>query len=122
MKICIPTVGNKGLEDIVNDHFGGSSYYTVIDDTNSDVNIITNDQNREHGNCSPAELIVNSGAKALICKGMGRRAFDLFSNYNIDVYLCNTTLVKDTIEMLKNNKLPRMSENDGCAGHQHHNC
>lgn len=124
MKICIPTMGNKGLEDTVNEHFGRSSYYTVIDTDTNDINVISSAENKTHGTCSPVELILDSGAEALICKGIGMKAMNFFSNSNISVYTCNANLVKNALEMFQNNKLVKMNPEDGCASGHHHkdNC
>lgn len=119
MKVCIPTIGNKGLDDTINDHFGRSPFYMVIDIDTNEVNFITQEENKTHGSCSPVDLILKSGADALICKGMGRKAINYFSEANVEVYISDTGSVKESIEKLKNGTLSKMNINDGCAGHHH---
>lgn len=40
MKICIPTLGEKGLDEQVSEHFGSAPYFTIIDLESNGVEII----------------------------------------------------------------------------------
>ncbi|MFZ2070254.1 MAG: NifB/NifX family molybdenum-iron cluster-binding protein [Halobacteriota archaeon] len=31
MRICIPTLGNGGLDDLVSEHFGRAPAFTIVD-------------------------------------------------------------------------------------------
>ena len=42
MKICIPTMGQKGLDEYVGEHFGRVPTYTIIDLENNSVKAISN--------------------------------------------------------------------------------
>lgn len=42
MKLCIPTLGNGGLEDLVSEHFGRAPTFTVVDMANNEVKVAEN--------------------------------------------------------------------------------
>jgi predicted Fe-Mo cluster-binding NifX family protein len=117
MKICIPTTSDKGLDDYVNDHFGSSPFYTLINTDSNDVEILSNLDDKTHGSCSPASLLAEKGTNVMICKGMGRRAISFFSQSNIEVYICDNGKVSNIVDMYKNNQLRKMNLDDGCQGH-----
>ncbi|MFO7677002.1 MAG: NifB/NifX family molybdenum-iron cluster-binding protein, partial [Thermoplasmatota archaeon] len=42
MKICVPTMGNKGLEENIGEHFGRVPTYTIVDVENNKVKVVQN--------------------------------------------------------------------------------
>jgi predicted Fe-Mo cluster-binding NifX family protein len=46
MKLCIPTLGNGGLDDVVSEHFGRAPTFTVEDMENNEVKIVQKTVNR----------------------------------------------------------------------------
>lgn len=122
MKICIPTQSNKGFNDTVNDHFGSSAYFTIINTDNNTVEIIENNNAHEnHGTCFPLQSLSNKGINLFICKGMGKRAVLMMNSENIQVYFAdNTSNVKDLVDTYKKGLLKPISIEDACGGHDCH--
>ena len=124
MKICIPTVGNNGLDDTIGEHFGRVPTYTIINLDNDEVKVIPNTSQHTGGIGYPPEIMAKEGVNVMVCRGLGRRAISMFEEFGIDVYIGATGTVKDAIEDFKQGRLQKASESDACGRHafrdQHH--
>jgi predicted Fe-Mo cluster-binding NifX family protein len=117
MKICIPTIGNKGMDDVVGEHFGRVPTYTVVDLDKNEVKIVPNTSHHMGGHGDPPEIMLKEGVNVMICQGLGRRAIDMFEGFGIDVYIGAYGTVKDAVDAFKQGKLQKASESDGCGKH-----
>lgn len=121
MKICIPTLGEKGFDERVSEHFGSAPYFTIVDLESNGVEIINNhNQHHSHGQCHPLGSLTGKGINGVVCGGMGRRAIELLNADGIKVYLGNGSIVKTIVEEYKNGSLKELSAEDACAGHGCH--
>ena len=124
MKICIPTVGNNGLDDTIGEHFGRVPTYTIINLDNDEVKVIPNTSQHTGGIGYPPEIMAKEGVNVMVCRGLGRRAISMFEEFGIDVYIGANGTVKDAIEDFKQGRLQKASESDSCGRHafrdQHH--
>lgn len=119
MKVCIPTLGEGGMEDNVGEHFGKVPTYTIVDLETGEVKVIENSSIHMGGELYPPEIMAREGVDVMLCRGIGRRALGMFKDFNIDVYLGAEGTVKDAIEMFKQGKLRKADLMDGCSGHEH---
>lgn len=117
MKIGIPSMGEKGLDEEVGEHFGRVPTYTIVDLTTQDVKVITNTSNHMGGEGYPPEILKREGVGAMVCKGLGRRAISLFEQMGIDVYIGAYGSVRDTVEAFKQGRVQLASMTDGCQQH-----
>jgi len=117
MKICVPTEGEKGLENIVGEHFGRVPTYTIVDLETNNVKVIPNTSHHMGGQGQPPEIMAKEGVNIMICKGLGRRAIMLFEQLGIEVYIGATGNVKDAIDAYKNGKLKKATMTDSCERH-----
>jgi predicted Fe-Mo cluster-binding NifX family protein len=130
MKICIPTNGDKGLDDSVGEHFGRVPTYTIIDIDTNEVKVIPNVSHHMGGQGYPPELLSREGVNVMVCRGLGRRAISMFEEIGIDVYIGASGSVKDAVDAFKQGKLQRAGIGDACGQHafrdqhhhQHDNC
>ena len=124
MKICIPTVGDKGLEDIVGEHFGRVPTYTIINLETNEVKVVPNTSHHMGGEGNPPEIMAREGVNAMVCRGLGRRAIALFEELGIEVYIGASGTVKDAVLAYKEGKLQKADMSDACGQHafrdQHH--
>ena len=124
MKICIPTMGNKGLDDFVGEHFGRVPTYTIVDLDTNEVKVVENTSQHMGGVGYPPEIMTQEGVKALVCRGLGRRAISMFDEAGIDVYIGASGTVKDAISAFRQGQLQKASIEDACGRHafrdQHH--
>ena len=117
MKICIPTVGNNGLDDTIGEHFGRVPTYTIINLDNDEVKVIPNTSQHTGGIGYPPEIMAKEGVNVMVCRGLGRRAISMFEEFGIDVYIGATGTVKDAIEDFKQGRLQKASKSDACGRH-----
>jgi len=117
VKICIPTMGENGLDDFVGEHFGRVSHYTIVDLDTDEVKVIPNTSHHMGGKEYPPELMAQEGANIMVCQGLGRRAIGMFKEFGIDVYVGASGLVRDAITAFKQGRLRKAGIDDACGRH-----
>ncbi len=124
MKICIPTIGNKGLDEFVGEHFGRVPTYTIVNLDTDEIKVIPNTSEHMGGIGYPPEIMAREGVDILVCRGLGRRAINMFEENGIDVYIGASGTVKDAISAFQQGHLQKASIGDACGKHafrdQHH--
>ncbi len=117
MRVCIPTMSNKGLDDTVGEHFGRVPTYTIVDSETNAVNVVENTSDHMGGQGHPPEIIKQAGADVMLCGGLGRRAIARFAEQQIEVFVGAVGTVAEAIEMWKAGKLTLADENTACRQH-----
>ena len=124
MKICIPTMGENGLDNLVGEHFGRVPTYTIVDLDTNEVKVIPNTSEHGGGQGYPPEIMAREGVNVMICQGLGRRAISMFEQMGIDVYIGASGTVKDVVEAFKQEKLQKANADNACGQHafrdEHH--
>lgn len=124
MKVCIPTMGDSGLDDVVGEHFGRVPTYTIVDLETNDVKVVQNTSEHMGGIGYPPEIMAREGVHVLVCQGLGRRAISMFAETGIDVYIGASGTVKDAIAAFRQGLLQKAGADDACGRHafrdQHH--
>jgi len=87
MKICIPTMGKRGLDDSVGEHFGRVPTYTIVDLETDEVKVVPNVSHHMGGQGDPPEIMAREGVNVMVCQGLGRRAISMFEGFGITVYI-----------------------------------
>ena len=117
MKICIPTIGENGLDNTIGEHFGRVPTYTIVDLDTNEVKVIPNTSEHMGGQGYPPEIMAREGVNAMVCRGLGRRAIMMFEELGIDVYIGASGTVKDAIEAFKQDSLQKANINNACGQH-----
>ena len=117
MKICIPTMGDKGLEENVGEHFGRVPTYTIVNLENNEVKVIPNVSHHMGGQGYPPEIMSKEGVNIMVCRGLGRRAISMFDEMGIEVYIGASGKVKDAVNSFKQGKLQKAGADDACGQH-----
>ena len=117
MKIAIPTNGERGLDEQVGEHFGRVSTYTIMDDDTGEVETIKNTSHHMGGQGYPPEILADAGVGVLLCRGLGRRAIQMFTEREIMVYCEASGTVKDALEQWRNGSLISATEDTACTQH-----
>jgi predicted Fe-Mo cluster-binding NifX family protein len=110
-------MGDRGLDESVGEHFGRVPTYTIVDTETQEVNIIENTSEHMGGRGYPPEIIVKTGAEAMICSGLGRRAVMMFEELGIMVYVGAFGTVRDAILMWKEGRLETATDENACRQH-----
>ena len=124
MRICIPTLGENGLDNLVGEHFGRVPTYTIVDLDTNEVKVISNTSEHMGGRGYPPEIMAKEGVNAMVCQGLGRRAISMFEQMGIDVFIGASGTVRDVIKAFKQGILQKASQGDACGQHtfrdEHH--
>ncbi|MDG6218164.1 MAG: NifB/NifX family molybdenum-iron cluster-binding protein [Candidatus Thermoplasmatota archaeon] len=127
MKICIPTMGNKGLDDSVGEHFGRVPTYTVVDLDTDEVKVVENTSEHMGGFGYPPEIMAREGVNIMVCQGLGRRAISMFDQKGIEVYIGASGTVRDAISDFRQGRLQKVAGVEDACGrhafrdhHEHH--
>ena len=125
MKVCIPAMGDNGLEDSVGEHFGRVPFYTLLDTETEKVEVLRNTSEHMGGQGYPPEILARAGVEVMLCGGLGGRAIRMFEDFGIMVYIGAYGKIKDSIDMWKNDKLPAATDENACkqhafGKHEHH--
>ena len=105
MKICIPTMGESGLDDSVGEHFGRVPTYTIVDLDTDEVKVVSNVSHHMGGHGNPSEIMAREGVNVMICQGLGRRAISMFEELGIEVYIGAVGTVRDAAAAFKLGRL-----------------
>jgi len=117
MKVCIPTMGNKGLDEQIGEHFGRVPAFTIVDTETNEVEVIPNTSHHMGGSGYPPELMQKKGVDIMLCSNLGHRAIGMFEEFGIEVYIGAYGTVKDTIRMWENNMLQMATDKNACKQH-----
>ena len=124
MRVTVPTTGDKGLKEIVNDHIGMAPTYTIVDTDSGEVRTVENTSNHRGGVGMPPEVIAKAGTDVVLCQTLGQRAIDLFRGFGIKVHIGAEGSVEDAIKAWEAGQLPEADEHTdcghGCSGHHEH--
>jgi predicted Fe-Mo cluster-binding NifX family protein len=117
MKVCIPTIGEKGLDDSIGEHFGRVPTYTIVDLETDEVIVIPNTSHHMGGQGDPPEIMAKEGVNVMICQGLGRRAISLFESLCIEVYIGASGTVREAITMFQQGMLQKATLDNACGKH-----
>jgi predicted Fe-Mo cluster-binding NifX family protein len=120
MLVCIPTLGNAGVDDRMSDHFGSAPFFTLYDSSSEQITVLPN-QNLHHGHgmCHPMNQLATHKVESVVCGGMGYRAIEALTSAGVKVYQTPSISVKDVIEKIKNDSLKLVDPANACGGHGH---
>ncbi len=121
MRVTVPTNGDRGMEEQVNDHIGMAPTYTIVDTETGEVRSVENTSNHRGGVGMPPEVIARAGTDVVLCQTLGQRAIDLFRGFGIKVHIGAEGTVEDAIRAWEAGQLPEADNETecghGCGGH-----
>jgi predicted Fe-Mo cluster-binding NifX family protein len=118
MKICIPTADDSGTDSRLYDHFGSAPFFAMADTESGQVDVIPNTgQHHGHGHCKPIAHIDVDRTDAVVCQGMGKRAFASLRKGGMEVWITSANTVRDAIAEVRTGKLEKLSVDTACGGH-----
>lgn len=120
MKICIPTVDDRGLESTVAGHFGSAPFFATVDTDSGRLEVERNpDRHHHHRSCHHGASLEVRGIDAVVCTGMGRRALSDLLDAGIEVLAPGQGTVAEIIEAVRAGKTRRLTLDDACGGGRH---
>lgn len=120
MRLCIPTLDDCGLEARLSAHLGSAPYFTLIDSATGDVKVLANLYGQhESGNCWTADALQGYGVEAVVCRGMGRRAFGRLRDMGVPVYVSDDDDAAAALHGFRLGRLRRLTSEGACHGGRH---
>jgi len=119
MKICVPTMGEAGMEEAICQHFGRAPTFTIVDTDSGKITVLPNVSEHMGGTGLPTETIFAAGVQLMIVGGLGPKAVAMFNEGGVDVFVGATGTVKDAIDDWRANMLSRAIVDNACQDHQH---
>lgn len=119
MKICIPTMGEAGMQEAVCQHFGRAPTFTVVDLDSGKITVLKNVSEHMGGTGLPTETIFAEGVQVMIVGGLGPKAVAMFNQGGVDVFVGAVGTVKDAIDDWRADMLSRADVDNACKDHKH---
>jgi len=119
-RVCVPTAGPGGLDDVVGEHFGRVPTYTIYDSDSGAVEVVDNTSEHAGGKGLPADILSSLGIDVLLCSGLGRRAIGILNANGVEVCIGQSGTARDAIEAWKGGRLSSASDDDACQQHAFH--
>ncbi len=120
MRLCIPTLDDRGLDARPSEHFGSAPFFTLVNIETEEVVVISNgDRHHAHGQCDPLEHLTEQSVDLLVCQGLGRRALTRLSERGIPVFITRKPTVSAILAAHREGHLTRMTTEEACHGGGH---
>jgi predicted Fe-Mo cluster-binding NifX family protein len=119
MKICFAVEKDQGINSAVYGHFGSAPAFLMVDTESGSVATVGNrDMIHAHGACNPIMAIGGQSVDAVVVGGIGAGALNRLNGEGIQVYAARAETVSQNVDLLKEGKLPVLTLQHSCAGHQ----
>ncbi len=123
MKVGFAVQGNEGVESKVYGHFGSAPAFIIVDTEGKEVVTVNNrDLDHVHGACNPIKALDGKSVEAMVVGGIGAGAISGLNAQGIKVYQSIAETVRQNLDLLKDGKLPLLSLQNACQGHQSGEC
>lgn len=108
MKIAIP-VDEKSENASMGDRFGRAPYYCICETETNNLEIVENPAANARGGAGiqAVEFLVRQGITAVVVPSLGPNAQRVLKSSNIEIYQGEKKPVKELLEKLKKNELPK---------------
>ncbi|WP_300456115.1 NifB/NifX family molybdenum-iron cluster-binding protein [Desulfobacula sp.] len=130
MKIAFPVKENKGLESIIDDHFGVAEKFLIVDLETREVELIGNQKlSGEGSTCKTGLFKQEDNVDAVVTKCMGDGSQRSLASSDIKVYQALKDTVLENLELLEKDELKmfhmfdfcqtKKNKKEGGCGHHH---
>lgn len=118
MKVAFPTQESNGLNSIVFDHFGSAKIFVIVETNDGSIDTVFNQNlNHQHGHCQPMVALGGNHIDAVVVGGIGRGALRKLNAEGKKVFRAAEGSVKENLELIQSNKLPEITLDQTCTGH-----
>jgi predicted Fe-Mo cluster-binding NifX family protein len=123
MKVCFAVEKDDGINSAVYGHFGSAPVFIMVDIEKESVSTVGNrDLHHVHGACNPIQAIGGQAVDAVVVGGIGAGAISGLNAQGIQVFQSQAETVRQNLDLLKDGKLPLLSLQNACKGHQGGDC
>jgi predicted Fe-Mo cluster-binding NifX family protein len=119
VKVSIPVMGDKGMDELVAGHFGKSIGYVIFDTESRQLVTIKNTSEHQGGVGYPPEILSKNGVNVVICGSLGPKAIEMLDSFNIKVYVGASGSVRNALSSWERGELMPASLDNACKDHSH---
>ena len=102
MKICIPTIDDRGFDSTVSDHFGRAPFFAMVDLAGGEPRFVPNPACHQHaGSCHHAPLLKAHHVDAAVGRGIGRGAAAGLGAAGIAVLVAGSSTVSGVLDEVR---------------------
>jgi predicted Fe-Mo cluster-binding NifX family protein len=118
MKICFPVIENVGLESPVYEHFGSAPLFVVVNtETRQATTLQNNDQQHQHGACSPLKALGSDQFDGIVVSGIGGGALNGLHRMGLKVFQASAGTIGANVDLFLQGSLPEFLPRQTCGGH-----
>ena len=118
MKLCFPVRSDEGIESLVNDHFGSTPLFLIVDTDTGGIEMVNNGNlHHGHGMCQPLKALGGQKIDAIVVGGLGLGTLQKLSAMGVEVYRAAASSVKVNMELFGQGRLAKITPDNACAGH-----
>jgi len=133
--ICLPVIGDDGLDSKMSKHFGRAPYHLLVDTETGETELLIklltgqgmaqchgegqgagvgccSEVSHEHGKCQPVEPLLERKVGAVLCQGFGRGAYQKMKRNGISVWITKAGTVKEALQDWRDGKLVPMLDRE----------
>lgn len=119
MKLCFAVEKDNGIESTVYGHFGSAPAFVIVDTEKENATSVANsDMHHTHGACNPFKAIGGQQVDAVVVGGIGAGALMKLNAEGVKVFRAAEPSVKANVALFNSGKLPELTMNHTCGGHQ----
>ena len=119
MKICVPTMGEGGMQEAVCQHFGRAPTFTIVDLDIGVIKVLPNVSEHMGGTGLPTETIFAEGVQVMIVGGLGPKAVLAFNQAGVVVFVGAAGTVNDAVDDWRAKMLAQADLDNACKDHKH---
>ena len=120
MRLCLPTMDDLGRDGMLSSHFGSAPQLTLVDTESEQLEVVVN-RNALHapGTCEAVRALGPHSVEAVVCLGLGRRAYAALGKLGIAVYVAAPGSVGKALGAFRDGRLAPLAEEEACDGGRH---
>ena len=129
MKIAFPVSENKGLDSLVNDHFGVAKQFMVVDTETRAFEILPNKKAEGKTSCKTGFINKDAGVSAVVTKCIGDGSQRGLHAVDIQIYAAQADTVAENLDLMEKGELKifhifdlcqgKKNKKEGGCGHHH---
>ncbi|MBC2606260.1 NifB/NifX family molybdenum-iron cluster-binding protein [Pelagicoccus albus] len=122
-RLVMPVIENNGLESLISEHFGQAPGFLAIDCDGQNPVYLDAQEARGPSECAPIDALARSGAKYVLCKGMGKGALKRCLHASLQVMQAKGNTVAEVLEAVREEgwaDFPDSAICDHGGDHHHH--
>jgi len=119
-RIALPVLEDQGMQSIVNQHFGKSKGFIIVNSDGTELTYIDTASARKENECAPIRALVEHGCKTLLCHSMGRGALARSHQAGLLIYQAQGgQSIAEALDAFRQGKCPDLPDRALCNHHHH---